>query len=97
MPSANEVLQMINRDFGHTPTETIEELNDLINQLPKCSFKDNLIEERDDYCERTEYCKCGNKLEIVDQWKESRGEMLGRVVYEDIYVIGCTSCGYIKQ
>jgi hypothetical protein len=34
---------------------------------------------------------------VIDTWKESRGEMHGREVYENMYKYGCKKCGYIKE
>lgn len=87
---------MFNRN-NHNVSDTILDVNELIDEIPNCTWRDKLIEERDDFAEKVGHCKCGSPLETIDQWKESRGEMLGREVYEDMYKLGCTKCGYIKQ
>jgi hypothetical protein len=97
VPSAVDITQMLIRQFGREPTDVIEDMNDLLEQLPDCKFKKELTEERNDYCKRTGYCRCGQELEVIDTWKESRGEMHGREVYENMYKYGCTKCGYIKE
>ena len=97
LPSPNDMVQMINRN-NHDPSETIKDLNELLEDIENLSWKKRLIEEKLDYCDRTFSCPdCGTPLEIIDKWEESRGEMMGREVYEEMCTVGCTKCNYIKE
>lgn len=94
-----ELIQMINRN-NHKVNQTIQDINMLVSDIrenPK-ELADKLEEDKNSLAERTQSCsKCGCPLETVDKWKESRGEMLGKEIQEDMYKFGCTSCGYIKH
>jgi predicted Zn-ribbon and HTH transcriptional regulator len=97
--SKYDFVQMINR-YNHDVKDTIQYINELADEIDSDykKFTKELREENYDLADRTENCrKCGEPLEVIDIWKESRGEMLGREVYEDMYKLGCTKCGYIKQ
>jgi uncharacterized protein with PIN domain len=98
MPSPNDVIQLFSRQYGVKPKDVILDVNELQQDIKNESWCKRLEEEKLDYAERTQSCPhCGEPLEIIDQWKESRGEMLGQEVYEDMCTYGCPSCGYIKE
>ncbi|NRU52634.1 hypothetical protein [Clostridium beijerinckii] len=97
--SKYDLIQMINRS-NFDVKDTIQYANELANDIDS-NFKNftyELREENYSLADRTGRCrKCGESLEIIDQWNESRGEMCGREVHEKMYKFGCTSCGYIKE
>jgi hypothetical protein len=98
MPSPNDIVNLFSRQFGIEPKEVILDIKEFQEDIENKSWKKRHEEERLDYCDRTKSCpKCGEPLEIIDQWNESRGEMCGREVHEKMYKFGCTSCGYIKE
>lgn len=97
LPSPNDMVQMINRN-NHESSETIQDLNELLEDIKNPSWQKRLEEEKLDFADRTNSCpNCGNPLEVIDKWKESRGEMMGREVYEEMSTVGCTKCNYIKE
>jgi transposase-like protein len=98
MPSPNEVVQLINNQFGQEIEDTIEEVNDLIeriNQDPKL-FTYELIEEVENLALKCLKCpKCGSKLIKLKSDFES-SEYFGQPVQEEQSRYGCENCGYIK-
>jgi predicted RNA-binding Zn-ribbon protein involved in translation (DUF1610 family) len=98
MPSPNDIVNLFSGQHGVEHKDVILDLNELLENIKNPSWSKGLEENRDEYAERTFSCpKCGEPLEIIDQWKESRGEMCGKEVYEEMQTYGCTSCGYIKE
>ena len=98
MPSPNDIIQMTSRNYGYKPVDTIQDINELLEDIEDEKWKERLRDDRDSYADRTNSCRrCGEPLEVINQWKESRGEMHGREVYEEMYKLGCTKCGYIKD
>lgn len=101
MPSPNEILQMINRQFGITQQQVIEEVNELIKTIdddPK-KFTYELSKELEQYCERIGLCPlCGSKVIRLGLDFEP-SEYFGQPVNEEIVRYGCESsnCGYIKE
>ena len=97
--SKYDLIQMINRS-NFDVKDTIQYANELADDIDGNfkKFINELREENYSLADRTGRCRrCGEPLEVINQWKESRGEMCGREVYENMCKFGCTSCGYIKE
>jgi uncharacterized protein with PIN domain len=98
MPSPNDITLMFARQHGAEPKDVILDLNELLEDIEDENWKQRLRDDKLSYAERTKSCpRCGEPLEMIDKWKESRGEMCGKEVHENMYKFGCTSCGYIKE
>jgi uncharacterized protein with PIN domain len=98
MPSPNDIVNLFSRQLGIEPKEVILDIKELQEDIKNNTWINRLEDARFDYAERTKSCpQCGEPLEVIQQWKESRGEMCGRKVHENMYKFGCTSCGYIKE
>jgi hypothetical protein len=101
MPSKYEIIQMINRQFSHSPRETIEEVNELIEDInndPK-AFTYELAQEIEEFSEKLNLCPlCGCDIIQIGKDYES-SEYLGQTVKETIIRYSCdsSSCGYIKS
>lgn len=58
-------------------------------------FFNNIKHILKDIAESTNCCvECGSELEVIDTYKEDRGEYWGQVCYEDVNIYGCPECGY---
>jgi hypothetical protein len=97
MPSVYDVRNLISNQFGYSPRETLQDLDELIKDIENESWKQQLKDEKYDYAEKTGYCpKCYDKLEMIDHYEES-SEYFGRPVSEKFVICRCPSCGYIKE
>ena len=49
-------------------------------------------------CKELDKCpSCGQDLEVIESYEESRGEYWGAPVYENIYIYGCSNCNYTEE
>jgi Zn finger protein HypA/HybF involved in hydrogenase expression len=101
MPSAYEVVQLINSQFGQQIENTIADVNDLIERIEYNSrqFTYELTEEVEHLALKSNKCPlCGCNLVKLDSEYES-SEYNGQVVQEELSKYGCESlnCGYIKE
>lgn len=97
MPSPYEIRNLISNQFGYTTRETLQDLDELINDIESESWRQQLKEEKNDYAEKTGYCPiCYEKLEIINHYEES-SEYFGRPVSQKFITYGCPCCGYIKE
>lgn len=77
--------------------EIIDEILDIVEKNPKI-FISNTRDILTNLCNELNKCpSCGQDLEIIDNYEESRGEYWGAPVYENIYIYGCSNCNYTEE
>lgn len=77
--------------------EIADEILDLVDKNPKI-FISNIRDVLIDVCKELDKCpSCGQDLEVIESYEESRGEYWGAPVYENIYIYGCSNCNYTEE